>query len=297
MLGRVLTTMTLGASLMLGGVAVAADFDMANPVAPVADVPATDGWNFNVTPYGWMTSINGTVTAKGRSVSTSASFIDLVENSDKLIPFMGYVEIGKGRFSAFGDIFYADMGFSAEKSGQVDPVPGLEISARGKAALDTKLTIAQAAAAYDIIRKGGTTVSGYAGIRYWRMDAEINLKIKGAVDVEALGLKRKGKYAIARSGETDWVDPLVGFRVRQELTQRDSIQLAADIGGFGVGSDISWQVFGAYTHNWDIGRDTKLGLTLGYRILSVDYSEGKGQNERGIDLALHGPMAGLSLKW
>ena len=288
----------VGAALLVGGSASAADFDMANATVTTTEaVPPGGGWTIGITPYAWLTGINGTITASGRSVSTSASFIDLVENSDKLIPFMGAVEIGKDRFSLFGDVFYSDIGFSGEKTKQLNPVANLEISLKGKVSVDTTLTIIQAAAAYDIIKQGGTALAVYGGARYWHMDADLALKVTGKVDLPRLGLKREGKYAIARSGGTEWVDPVVGMRVRQQLTPHDNIQLAADIGGFGVGSQFSWQVFGGYNHTWDIGKSTQLAASLGYRILSVDYEEGSGTSAKALDLTLHGPLAGLTLRW
>ena len=299
--GAIMKARILGFAVMalaLAGVpASAADFDMANPTVATSEAVPPGGWSFRVTPYAWLTGINGTVTANGRSVSTAMSFVDLVRDSDKLIPFMGYLEASKGRFSIFGDFFYSDLGFSGEKSKQVNPVAGLKISAKADAGLETKLTIAQVAAAYDIIHHGNTAVGLYAGARYWHMDADLSLKITGKVDLSNLGLQRKGKWAIARSGSTDWVDPIVGFKVKQALTARDELQLAADIGGFGVGSQFSWQVFGGYSHVWDLGRATQLAATLGYRILSVDYETGSGTDTRGLDLTLHGPLAGLSLRF
>jgi hypothetical protein len=294
---------TVGAALILAAAsiaglpAVAADFEMADATVASTEAVPPGGWNFQVTPYGWFTGINGTITAKGRSVSTAASFSDLVQNSDELIPFMGFVEAGKGRFSVFGDFFYSKLGFSAEKSRQANPVAGLVLSAQAKAALTTTLTIAQAAAAYDVIKQEGTSVAFYAGIRYWDVTSDINLKVKTSVDLSNLGLKREGKYAVARSGNVDWVDPVVGMRARQEITPHDEISILADIGGIGVGSQFSWQVFGGYTHSWDIGRQTQLALALGYRILSVDYEQGSGTNQQALDLTLHGPLAGLSVRW
>jgi hypothetical protein len=287
----------IGAACLVSAPAMAADFGMADATyAPTEAVPP-GGWTFQVTPYGWFTGINGTITAKGRSVSTAASFSDLVQNSDELIPFMGFVEAGKDRFSVFGDFFYSKLGFSAEKSKQVNPVAGLKLSAKAEAALTTTLTIAQAAAAYDVIKQEGTSVAFYAGIRYWDVTSEIDLKVKSSVKLSNLGLKREGKFAVARSGDVNWVDPVVGMRVRQEITPHDQISILADIGGFGVGSQFSWQVFGGYSHSWDIGRKTQLALALGYRILSVDYEEGSGIDAKGLDLTLHGPLAGLTFTW
>jgi hypothetical protein len=290
--------LVFAAACAIGAPATAADFSSADATYPATEaVPPGGGWEFQVTPYGWFTGINGTITAKGRSVSTSASFVDLVQNSDELIPFMGYLEAGKGRVSVFGDFFYSKLGFSAEKSKQVNPIAGLELSAKAKAALTTTLTIAQAALAYDVIKQQGTSVAFYGGIRYWDVTAEIDFDVKASVNLSNLGLKRKGNLAVAKSGDISWVDPVVGMRVRQEITPRDEISLLADIGGFGIGSEFSWQIFGGYTHLWDIGRETQLALSLGYRILSVDYEEGSGADARALDLTLHGPLAGLSVRF
>ena len=289
--------LVVGAACAVTAPAFAADFGMADTTYASTEAVPPGGWTFQITPYGWFTGLNGTITTNGRSVSTAVSFSDLVQDSDELIPFMGYMEAGKDRFSIFGDFFYSKVGFSAEKSKQVNPVAGLVLDAKAKASLTTTMTIAQAALAYDVIKQQGTSVAFYGGLRYWDMSSELDLKVKASVKLTNLGLKREGKYAVARSGNVDWVDPVVGLRVRQEITPHDQISILGDIGGFGVGSQFSWQVFGGYTHSWDIGRQTQLALALGYRILSVNYEQGSGTNQQALDLTLHGPLAGLSVRW
>ncbi len=51
-----------------------------------------------------------------------------------------------------------------------------------------------------------------------------------------------------------WVDPVVASRVFVNLTDRLSLQAQADIGGFGVGSDLTWSfVYGQlYAHSKSI---------------------------------------------
>jgi hypothetical protein len=297
MLGRTAKVLVAAIGLTLSAPALAADFDMANESVTTPEAAGDRGWTVSVTPYAWLTGINGTVTAEGRSVSTSASFSDLLNDSDKLVPFMGYVEAQRDRFSIFGDIFYSDISFSGEKTKQLNPVPGLQINLKGHAVLDTTLTIAQGAVAYDVVERDGTTLAVYGGLRYWQTEADLHLKITGSVNVAQLGLQRRGQIAIARTRSMDWVDPLIGMRVRHDLTAHDQLQLAADIGGFGIGSDFSWQLFAGYTHSWDIGQATQLAATLGYRVLAVDYEEGSGKNAQALDLTMHGPLAGLTLRW
>jgi hypothetical protein len=53
------------------------------------------------------------------------------------------------------------------------------------------------------------------------------------------------------SGSVDWLDPFVGARVRQQLAPGQEIVLRGDVGGFGAGSQFSWQAIGTY--NWLLG--------------------------------------------
>lgn len=65
----------------------------------------------------------------------------------------------------------------------------------------------------------------------------------------------------------DWWDPYIGVRARYNLSDKFYVQGKADIGGFGVGSDLTWQAEGSLgmlvTQN--------VFSELGYRALGVDY--------------------------
>jgi hypothetical protein len=124
----------------------------------------------------------------------------------------------------------------------------------------------------------------------------VSLDIVGSANIPALGLTQTGHLANANSGDMIWVDPLVGARVRQELASGDEFRLQGDIGGFGVGSKISWQAVGGYVHNFQLYGLNWQGM-IGYRALEVDYSQGGGDSERGINLVMHGPIVGIGLKF
>jgi hypothetical protein len=71
-------------------------------------------------------------------------------------------------------------------------------------------------------------------------------------------------------GAKGWIDPIIGFRARYNLTDQIYLVSKGDIGGFGVGSDLSWQAYGAFGYQLNNQWSTELG----YRYLSVDYSQG-----------------------
>jgi hypothetical protein len=102
--------------------------------------------------------------------------------------------------------------------------------------------------------------------------------------------------AFAQTGDLEWVDPFVGFRVRHEMGPSKELGLEADFGGFGVGSDFSWQVVGTYGFDTTC-LGTPLHAVIGYRALSVDFSENGKFGKNGIDMVQHGPIMGVTFRW
>jgi hypothetical protein len=77
------------------------------------------------------------------------------------------------------------------------------------------------------------------------------------------------------------------------LGANDSLLLRADVGGFGAGSDASWQVLATYNFQMR----TICGYLDGYlgsRALSVDYSQGSGNTAYKYDVLMHGPVLGTT---
>ncbi len=73
-----------------------------------------------------------------------------------------------------------------------------------------------------------------------------------------------------RFSRTDaWFDPYVGFCARYNLCEKIYLIGKADIGGFGVGSDLTWQASAAL--GYQLSRN--LFAEAGYRFLAVDYHQ------------------------
>ena len=265
-------------------------------------------WQFNFTPYGWLIGVNGSATAKGRTFDIDASFFDLVEKSDSIMALMGYFEARKGRFSFFSDVVWQDLSFDARRSASGNPFPNLpnvNIAIKAKANLDYQSTIIQSGVLYQVAkwqgRDGAYTALDLAGsARYWNEEVDVSLRVTGTLtaEIEKLGLvlQRSKSIAVARSGTLEWVDPVVGARLRHQMASGSELILAGDVGGFGVGSDFSWQALATY--GFDVNYfGTPLRTVVGYRALAVDYSENGRFGKNGFDLVQHGPVLGISLRW
>lgn len=101
--------------------------------------------------------------------------------------------------------------------------------------------------------------------------------------------------ATERSGSVDWVDPFVGMRLRNQLGPNEELMIRADFGGFGAGSDFSWQVLATYNWQMCVLGGHVLDGYVGYRALSVDYSQGSGTSRYEYDDLQQGPVIGSTL--
>jgi opacity protein-like surface antigen len=85
------------------------------------------------------------------------------------------------------------------------------------------------------------------------------------------------------------VDPYIGVRVQHPLTDRLTVVGYADVGGFGVGSDSTWQALVGASYEF-----TKtISGKFGYRYLSVDYDKGGFL----YDMANSGVYAGVGFRF
>lgn len=82
-----------------------------------------------------------------------------------------------------------------------------------------------------------------------------------------------------------WVDPTIVARVIYP-TNKWQFQFRGNIGGFGIGSQLSWQLqlYAGY-------RFSKLfQLSAGYRVMGLDYDKGSGQDRFLYDVNTFGPV-------
>ncbi len=81
-----------------------------------------------------------------------------------------------------------------------------------------------------------------------------------------------------------WVDPIVIARAQGAIQQKWIWQLRGDLGGFGIGSDFTWQLQANAGY-----RFSKLfQATLGYRYIGIDYDQGSGTDRFLYDVDTFG---------
>lgn len=288
-------------ALGISSVALAADVAMPTK-APIVPPPAIQGWTYSLTPYVWATSLSGSTTVKGRTTDIDASFFDILDHTQfpkGLFQLAAFGEARYGRFGFLTDIAYMKLGLGASltRSRSIDEL-GLSVGA--SAGLTVEMVIAEVAAAYEIARwtaspGSSTAFDVYAGGRVWWQHADADLAVSGTLNI--LGLTRTGNGTFSASADVSWVDPVVGARLRHQLAPGWNLAVSGDVGGFGAGSKFSWQALA--TLDWEFCRSKTVTWSgmVGYKALSVDYSQGSGLTHYEYDMTMYGPIFGLTARF
>ena len=104
------------------------------------------------------------------------------------------------------------------------------------------------------------------------------------IDVRRNGIDLGTEEVTGEKSKT-WYDPVVIARLTTDINDKWLFQFRGDLGGFGIGSDLTWQLHATAGY-----RFTKLfQISLGYRILSTDYRSGEEPKEFLFDVNEFGP--------
>ena len=209
---------------------------------------ATDGWQFAFTPYLFASGVSGTVGANGRQLEVDANFGNVWENLD--IGLMGTFEARKGRLVMFTDLMWTKLSAERDTAGPFYSTAKLGIN----------IFIFDPEFGYRLVdSEKGHSLDVLAGVRIWSVENNINVTtgILPGFDTSA----RK-----------TWAAPVVGLKGNVNLSRRFFLGGKFDIGGAGIGADLTTQLFGGAGF-----RITKnIALVGGYRWLQVDYDDDEG---------------------
>jgi hypothetical protein len=274
----------------------------AVPARAATEVDAKEtGWQVDWVPYLFLSKINGKTGLKGETIRVDVDYkelFDLIGNHFSLLAGMGHLEVRHDRIFGFLDIMATTLNTS--KAAHLEGVERDDLHT-GKIHADVELsqdtTTFEWGGGYRLLRLAmpNRTVpfrlDALAGGRYYNywssVHATASTKVHGVPDGP-----RAVERAIAAHGSVDWIDPFVGGRFTVPLTDDIEFSFRGDIGGFGVGSDLAWDIVTGLKYRIPY---EPLGIhpwfALGYKVLSYDYDK----NGVLIDLTFQGPVTGIGL--
>jgi len=216
---------------------------------------ASDDWEFMLAPYLWASGIEGDVAVLGQPAEVDQSFSDIVDVLDGGV--LLHFEAAHEKWTILSDLVFLDLGVGLE-------TPSGE--------LDYEQWIVEGAGAYGVREN----VDFLFGARYIRLDAEL----------------RFSGLALNPQRDRSWIDPFVGLRWAT-LGERWGFSLRGDIGGFGVESDLTWQLRATGTYRFS----DRVFLGFGFRVLDHDFEDGAGLSRFVYDLTLSGTEIGVGFNF
>ncbi|MDN3641916.1 hypothetical protein QWY87_04345 [Lutimonas halocynthiae] len=229
-----------------------------------SDASKNTKWAFLVEPYLMFPQMNGSVgLGIVPDVSVDASANDIFSNLK--MGFMLNLEATNGKWTIGSDVLY--MSLAQNVASKHDIING-EVTAK----------------------QLGWEVSGMYKVTPW-----LDLGLGGLVNSVKAGFDINREEIIGedpqiinqqRSGTETWLDPMIIARIKSQAGKKFIYQFRGEIGGFGIGSDLAWQIqaYAGY-------RFSKLfEMTGGYRIISLDYENGEGLDRFMYDVDTSGPV-------
>ena len=275
-----------------GGPAPASD-GATGPGLQEASLAPAERWRFKVIPYVWMPTVDGSVTARGTKMPVFLSKSDLVRLADEIdvvVPLQ--VEARHGRWKLWLDVQYYKLHDRRRQSlsKQVGPIL---VTADATINVNMRMLLTEFGVDYELFEVPLSEDQGRklrfdvrAGGRYIYMKGEVGIAIQGAAQIgPGDAMVPIGGLAVDSGGSRQWIEPLVGAGVSLDLSDRLTLMARGDIGGFGIGSDLTWQVVGGVEWklcNW-------ASIFAGYRLLDIDFEEGSGAEKFAFDVQMRGP--------
>ncbi len=252
--------------------------------AALAEPPPEGDWTFSIAPYIWLPAMTGKATVAGHTVDVDTSIADLFTESDFVFGLL--VETEAWYKKRWGLAFNGEWGVLKKDDITVGPsgCPPPADPCIFPATFDLQMNV------------GLFEFLGFWDPGEWQLgsdEASPSLFVQPLVGARVTVMRVEFDV----SGGTDlgqtktWVDPILGarFGVRFGPDRRWSWLMRGDFGGFGAGSEFTWNVVGMLAYDFHI-RSVASSIAIGVRALSQDYKDGSGAKAFRWDVTQYGPL-------
>jgi hypothetical protein len=234
--------------------------------APSAQTSVTwGGVEVLAQPYLWLPWTNVSAQTARASASDTIGAGDLISHLT-WVPFMGAAEFRNGAWGLMADYIHAPI-----KSG-IGTRKILFGSDQGQLTLDTGTAILF----YRTVVSPDQYVDLGVGVRAWGIDGGIALN-QGLLP------------AVTVTKGLAWADPLIAARYHRDLGNGLSATAYGDVGGFGAGANIDWQLIGTIDYAIRPGVD----LHAGFRSLNFNI----GSTPVSSTVHMYGPIISATFRF
>ena len=250
---------------------------LALPDAAIAQA-RPDDWQFRAIIYGYFPEIGGTSTfpaGTGSSINVDADTI--IDNLK--FAFMGTLEAQKGRWGAFTDIMYLDVGGSKSQTRDLR-FDGVQLTA--DATLDVKGWVWTLAGNYRVATAPEATVDVFAGARLLDVEEKLGWQLSTSLPISP------GHFQGTSEAKVENWDGIIGVKGRLSFGANREwfVPYYLDVG---TGeSDFTWQGIAGIGYAFKWGE-----IMAAWRYLDYDFKSGK----KIESLNFNGPAIGVAFRW
>jgi hypothetical protein len=217
-------------------------------------------WQFLIEPYIMFPSMSGETGVRNLpSVNVDANVSDIFSRLQ--FGAMLYLEAQTDKWAITSDLLYMKL--------QQDITPNIIINSGEATAKQLGYELAGLYRIAPFLEAG-------VGMRLNSINSEVNI-LRNRV----LG----GTQSLGASLTRTWVDPIIVVRFTEDIDNKWLFVIRGDLGGFGIGSNFTWQVQGYVGY-----RFSKLFQTsVGYRAIGINYDKGSDADRFRYDMITFGP--------
>jgi hypothetical protein len=235
---------------------------------PLPPGPPSTGIEILATPYLWFPWTSATITPSRVLLPSASSTIgpgDLIDHIT-WVPFMGSLEVRDGQWGFLADFIHAPL----------------------KSGISTRQILFNGASG-NITLDAGTAMFLYRPIQssYQYLDVGLGMRAWGLSG--GIALSEGLLPPLSVSSGLSWADPLISLRYHRELGNGFSTTVYGDLGGFGIGAHVDWQLLGTIDYAWRPGID----LHVGFRSLNFNY----GAQQAGFNTNMYGPLIAATIRF
>jgi opacity protein-like surface antigen len=221
-------------------------------------------WSVDIVPYLWIAGYDGTFGLPGPPSGVPSVRTESTTDSTAHISAAAMLA-AQLRYQDFG--LFLDGAWLQLKADGESPT-----ASYSGAEVKTDFAYGTAALSYRLPPLGHLRSDVFAGARIWY----------ASMDIELLPGTSPGFSA---SSSRTWADPILGASLRYDFTRHWFANVLGDVGGFGAGADIAWNVFGGVGYQFT----SWFSASIGYRYLHEDYN----QDNFLMNVNVHGFLVGL----
>ena len=235
-----------------------------------------DEWEHTLAPlFLWGMSVDGSAEIDGMAADLDLDFEDdILENMEAVITL--HYEARNGDLLLFAEYQYVNL--TPGLDGEIGP-------AEIEADIDFTIQMLELGLGYAFWRDENTLWEMLGGVRWTDHDVDVDVDVNVTIP---LPNPVEREYSTTVGGGDDWTHLFTGMRLIQDITDKWSFVLRADI-ALGGADDQAWHVNALVDYRFN-----KWGSVFGgYRHMEYDFQS----SSYAYDASQRGPMLGLGIYW